>query len=373
MKVLHIGEYVKGGVATYINEILEYQSKEEMIDEVFLLASDRNSEKEYSVQKNQVYFYNYSRKLRYFIKAIMQINRYITRIKPDILHIHSAYAGFFVRIIYFFKKKNVIIVYCSHGWSFLMDVSRVKRFMFILIEKLLEKKTDLIINISENEFRESISSGISRKKSVVIYNGLSNANEINEDIKKINLDNSKTNLLFVGRFDRQKGVDILLNVFRKYKFKNIKLYLIGSPVLGDINSIVKKNMPKNVINLGWINNREIDSYYRLFDAVIIPSRWEGFGLVAIEAMRNKKAVIASNRGALPEIIKHGVNGYIFNLDDENELVNCLNSLKKDDLKKKGVKGYKIYQQKFTSDAMNKSIIKQYMKLVNSSKKGNKEV
>lgn len=55
-------------------------------------------------------------------------------------------------------------------------------------------------------------------------------------------------------------------------------------------------IPDNVESIGWINHDEIDSYYSLFDAVIIPSRWEGFGLVAIEAMKNAKAIIVSNRG-----------------------------------------------------------------------------
>ena len=50
-------------------------------------------------------------------------------------------------------------------------------------------------------------------------------------------------------------------------------------------------IPDNVESIGWINHDEIDSYYSLFDAVIIPSRWEGFGLVAIEAMKMLKPLL----------------------------------------------------------------------------------
>ena len=46
-------------------------------------------------------------------------------------------------------------------------------------------------------------------------------------------------------------------------------------------------------------------YYAAADGLVVPSRWEGFGLVAIEAMRAGTAVIASDRGALPELVEHG--------------------------------------------------------------------
>ena len=101
----------------------------------------------------------------------------------------------------------------------------------------------------------------------------------------------------------------------------------------------------------------------MFDAVIIPSRWEGFGLVAIEAMRNKKAVIASNRGALPELIQNEFNGYIFDLNNCEELVFILNNLDKDKMKLLGENGYLMYKEKFTSEILNEKLIIEYKKAI----------
>ncbi|WKB35517.1 glycosyltransferase family 4 protein [Terrilactibacillus sp. S3-3] len=165
------------------------------------------------------------------------------------------------------------------------------------------------------------------------------------------------------RFDEQKGLDILVNFINNNVFNNINLYLIGDGVLNSSNITLNNN----IIPLGWVNNDIIDSYYEIFDAVIVPSRWEGFGLVAIEAMRNKKAVIASRRGALPEIVTDKVTGYLFDLNDLNQLKNLFVNLDKEKLKVLGENGYKKFIEQFSSKKMNKRIIKEYIRLLSSKK------
>lgn len=361
MKVLHIGEYVKGGVSTYVNEVIKYQTNNSNIEEVFLTMSEYNSEKELPLVQENVLLYKYERSPKFFIKAIKQVFNYIDQINPDIVHIHSTFAGFFVRLPLFFKRKKFKVVYCSHGWAFLMDTSQTKQKIYSLIERVLSIKTDLIINISQYEHDKSLEYKLPENKSVVIHNGIS----LNEGAKtiqsNIELDSTKINLLFVGRFDRQKGLDILLEFFQKYSPSNINLYVIGAQVLSDQKTVTYKD---NVKMLGWVNNKEIDEYYKLADSIIVPSRWEGFGLVATEAMKNKKPVIASNRGALPEIVKDGETGFIFDLDDLSSLHNILQNINKPQLEKMGNKAYQRFQERFTSQTMNEKIVVEYKELLN---------
>lgn len=358
MVILHIGEYVKGGVATYLREILNYQVNVPCFTSVNLLMANTNSE-DIRIPKLNTYRYNYKRSIFYIILAVCQIYKYIKKIKPDIIHVHSTFAGVFVRILFFIVPSKTKIIYCAHGWSFLMRVNYVKKLFYAFIEKLFAYKTDLIINISQNEFNESIKYGLPREKSITIYNGLSEPNKKHTNSQNIIFDAEKINILFVGRFDRSKGIDILLHIYKSLRLPNIRLILIGENVLKD----VKIDIPHGVVNLGWVDHDEIDAYYQLCDAVIIPSRWEGFGFVAIEAMRNKRAVIASNVGALPEIVKDGINGYIFDINNINTLYSILVNLDRSVLRKMGENGYKIYKQKFTSTIMNKKITEQYLKLM----------
>lgn len=353
---MHVGEYVKGGVATYLDEVIKYQNECEEISDVYLVLSEKNSEKEFNIKNNNLIFYPYERKVKNFIGAMRSIWKSIKENEPDIVHVHSTFAGFFVRVPLFFSKKKYKIVYCSHGWSFCMQVSNMKKILYSSIEKVLSLKTDKIINISFNEYQESIRSGLPKDKSRLIYNGVSA--EFRKNSIDYRLDSTKINLLFVGRFDHQKGLDILLDFFSHYQNEKIRLYTIGDSILKNTDLII----PDNVVSIGWINHDEIDSYYNLFDAVIIPSRWEGFGLVAIEAMKNAKAIIVSDRGALPEFVGND-NGYVFSLENLESLKDILDHLDKKELIVKGLRGLEEFNQKYTSNRMNQEILDLYKEMI----------
>lgn len=357
MKVLHVGEYVRGGLATYMNELLEYQSGVEQITELNLLLGSRSQGEEFALSPERIHYYYFDRQVHKAIPAILQITRHVRKLQPDIIHVHSSFAGFLTRAACLFFRQQPRIIYCAHGWSFNMEISPFKKRLLAIVERILALKTDLIINISDFEYEQACAHKLPPEKMVIIYNGVREAQSALEPI--LPLDKACINLLFVGRFDRQKGLDIILSVFANQPYKHIKLYLLGEIVLGNL----RPGIPPGVVNLGWVDARDIDDYYCLFDAVIIPSRWEGFGLVAIEAMRNKKAVIASQRCSLPEIIEHGVNGYLFELTDEAELLALLGSLDKTVLIEMGQKGYEIFIEKYTASRMNEQIWQQYCSLM----------
>lgn len=356
MKVLHVGEYVNGGVATYLKTLINGLQQYKDIDN-YLVMSKYKSEQNWGNMQNKVTYYEYKRSIWNIFKAMIFIYRFINKIQPDIIHVHSTWAGVFVRFPLLFVRKKAKIIYQPHGWAFLMDISNLKKHIYILIEKILSIPTDKIINISNYEQNKAIEYSLNKDKMVMIYNGV--ADRKNTGSTKITMDKDKINLLFVGRLDRQKGLDIFLKTYEKYDFPNIHLYVIGTSVL---DNTVPKNTLKTTY-LGWIDNKEIDAYYQACDAVIMPSRWEGFGLVAIEAMRNSKAVIVSDRGALPELINNGVNGYVFALNDNNSLKEILLSLGRNELKKMGKEGGKKYLENFTDKQVTANILDEYKRIL----------
>jgi glycosyltransferase involved in cell wall biosynthesis len=116
--------------------------------------------------------------------------------------------------------------------------------------------------------------------------------------------------------------------------------------------------------LGWLPRDCLHSYYAAADGLVVPSRWEGFGLVAIEAMRAGTAVIASNRGSLPELVEHGTTGYIFHLDENelDKLEGTLRRLDKNRLREMGAAGARHFEQRFTAETMNRSLLDVYADL-----------
>lgn len=361
MKILHVAEYADGGVATYLKEVLKYQKSSSFIEEVNLLTSDYKSD-EFKEFPDVVKRYKYKRDILGILQAAYIINKKIKEFSPDIIHVHSTFAGLIVRSLYLLKlNRNYKIIYCSHGWSFLMEVSNWKKKVYLCVEKCLSLVTDKIINISKFEHNVTQDLNFSSNKIELINNGISNnQKKIYLEDKNIVMNKSKINILFVGRYDRQKGIDILVDFFSNYHNENIQLYTIGRTVLGD----QKISFPDSVTDLGWINNDAINYYYKKADIVIIPSRWEGFGLVALEAMRNKKPLIVSNKGNLPNFING--NGYVFNLEDLSSLERILNTLEKNELKVMGEKSYSIFNKQYTSEEMNARIINLYNELTEKS-------
>jgi glycosyltransferase involved in cell wall biosynthesis len=99
--------------------------------------------------------------------------------------------------------------------------------------------------------------------------------------------------------------------------------VIGDCVLGDSSLPAA---PTNTTMLGWQSPEEINRYLCGCDVLVVPSRWEGFGLVALEAMRAGKAVIAARVGGLQEIVEDGVTGVLVGKEDHAAIVAAFRTL-----------------------------------------------
>ena len=346
MRVLHVGEYVQGGVATYIRTLLDHPEYPDIED--FLICADKNSETHWQLPADHIHYYHYHRSLAQIPHAIHAIRKAIRAIQPDVVYCHSTWAGLFVRLPLLLQRKPCRIIYNAHGWAFLRDTAEWKRRIYAGIERVLQTRTDVIINVSRYEYQAALRYGLKEDNQTVIYSGISPEKGPIDPAVKLPL--GKINLLFVGRFDPQKGLDILLKAFNACQRDDLHLTIIGDNVVGGGVKIEKKNTDR-ITFLGWVPHEKLASYYTACDAVVMPSRWEAFGLVAIEAMKYGKPVIASDRGALPELVKDGVNGIIFKVNHNECIQQVLKSISLTTLKKMGNKGIYIFHETFQKENM----------------------
>jgi len=131
---------------------------------------------------------------------------------------------------------------------------------------------------------------------------------------------------------------------------------VGDAVLGDAPL---SSMPPNAQATGWLSPAEIEAFYRSADVVAIPSRWEGFGLIAVEAMRAELPVIASRVGGLPEIVDDGVTGVLIPPDDKAALVSALRDIPDERLAAMGRAGRQRFLRHFTLDRVHRQIAELY--------------
>lgn len=359
IKVVHLSEAWTGGVSTYVMNLIKYQNNNNQFLKPYLICSENRTNNIEGIESSaNVIKYASSRNPFRFISIAKTINNIICEINPDIIHLHSTYAGIYGRLIPI-NKKNIKIVYCPHAWSFCQDVSLFKKIAYQFIEAILAKRTDLIINISLNEYSKAHNAMVVAKDNVTILSCVDDVRHSN--IEPFEVSDKDINIGFIGRFDKQKGFDYLSKYMKEVKKNNIKVFVLGA---NDREKSISSYFNDNFNYLGWVDNSIIDDYIKMLDVLVIPSRWEGFCLIALEAMRNSKAIIVSNRTSLPEVVIDGYNGHIFIFEDPSSFIKIIESLNKDELIKMGRNSRAIYEECFKGDRQNKQITDSYYKVIN---------
>lgn len=136
---------------------------------------------------------------------------------------------------------------------------------------------------------------------------------------------SEPSFLFIGRLDREKGVDLLLGAFARMPSPG-RLHLAGvGPCRRDLEALARSlGLGDRVRFLGWLEREAIDRELTTAWAVVVPSLWaEPLGMVAQEAIAAGVPVIASAAGGLSEIVQDGRHGLLFPNGDGVALTACL--------------------------------------------------
>jgi glycosyltransferase involved in cell wall biosynthesis len=343
--ILHVTDWANGGLATYLYSIMQEQKKNYHIK---LLASADMSESRLTVDEDFIALKNYSRTPMGIYNGYRQTRLLLKLLRPDVIYVHSSFAGLFARLATLSLPFHPKVIYCAHGWPFLMKGSSLKSFIYAKVEKGLAYFSDIIITISKKENEAAMEIGIPPKKLYLIQHGIS----IKCDLKNLSFKDAQTfnsdciHILFLGRYDYQKGFDWLIDFIKKNSTPNICWHIAGKSIVNET-----MNIPKDVINHGWVEHKDIGQLLLRCDALIMPSRWEGFGLSAIEAMKYSKPILASYNGALPELIEDNYNGKLFHLENPEELVNFLNTTDKDKLAQLGKYAHDSFLKNYTEDKM----------------------
>jgi len=347
MKIFHAAETIKGGVATVMRQLIEHQIT--IGENVICLVPDQQKQELKTIdKKNIILFKRKGRNLSSFISFIYFFSKVILRDSPDIVHLHSTFAGVMGRIIMIILRpiRRPKVIYCPHAFSFLMQSSSKKHSVYAFIEKFLSKYTDKIICVSNYEKEKAIEVGIKETKLQVVYNGVAEREIISIPPNPFN--DGVFNVLFVGRFDFQKGFDILFEVMHALAEKPFHLTAVGGTVHDDKLEFV--DMPQTTFT-GWLDSESLAPYFIHADVLVMPSRWEGFGLVASEAMSYGLPVLATNCTSLPEIVQNNKTGYLFSMGNVQEIVELLTKTPKDKWNSMRFESKKRFLESFTTEKM----------------------
>jgi glycosyltransferase involved in cell wall biosynthesis len=205
-------------------------------------------------------------------------------------------------------------------------------------EKNAFKKSKTVIAVSDYVKKEIMNYyDLQSNKIITIHNGI-DLKEFN-DVKRIGLKDKlgvSNIILFMGGYSKRKGIHILLKALAKIKEKDWILIIVGG---GDLKSkkemidlINSLNIKNKIINFSNISRELLKSILFEADLFVHPALYEPFGIAVLEAMATGKAIIATRRGGIPEILANA--GVIIGVSSE-ELRKALEILISDlELRKK---------------------------------------
>lgn len=190
------------------------------------------------------------------------------------------------------------------------------------------RAADRIIAISKCTMNDVVDAQIPADKVTVIYPGGSNegmhacAGLDNEAAVRRKCNIGGRFILFVGALHPRKNIPLLIRAFERCKRRGLgqKLVIAGQPgpASEEIATVIGQlGLQADVILTGYIEDEELHTLYRLADAFVLPSRYEGFGMILHEAMSLGVPVIAVKSSAIGEVV--GDSGVLVELDNVEQL------------------------------------------------------
>ncbi|MEB2845431.1 glycosyltransferase [Rhizobiales bacterium RZME27] len=360
MKILHVCESIIGGTGSYLAELIPHQVAAYGRENVQLLVPETHFDFiDPAIRECGAQILTFKRPTR-LLGSFLLVQRYLQAVstfQPDVVHAHSSVAGIIVRVLGL--RRNYRIVFCPHGWSVDMQGARYVRGFAEMMERKLGNAADSIIVISKHEYRRAMELGLSPDKVTLVESGI---DRNVPPVPSAEWKDDRIRLLYAGRFDYQKGVDILLKAVEGLG-NRFSVRLVGGFAVSEEN--MPETLPDHIAQLGWMDRDGVYAQMKACDVLVVPSRWEGFGLVAIEAMRMQKPVVAAAVGGLVEILGNGKYGMLVPSEDPDALRDCLASLTRETLEEFGEIGRKRFLACYTSDRMVRQIDDVYVSILPS--------
>lgn len=266
-------------------------------------------------KKNNIPFYCCDKTSKKgFLKASIKLRKIIKGLNPDIIHTHlSVYKTYFVA--FGFKKQPWDLFHTFHN----IAQNESDKLNRILLKKYMKKNivfpvgiSDYITNSIADEYKLNISN-IS-----TIYNGFR--------VRQVNMQNEKEyDLICVARFSPVKNHVFLLKTIKKYIdiYEPIRVCLVGDGEL--INDCQKYVTDNNLNDFIYFTHSVNDPYEYLLKSkvFVLPSLYEGNPISILEAMNCGLPIIATRVGGIPDVIKDGVNGFLIDVNNEDQLLGSI--------------------------------------------------
>lgn len=229
------------------------------------------------------------------------IRRLCSREQITVIHCHGRGAGVYSRLVKIFNPR-IKVIYTVHGFH-PETVRPGVRYFYILLERLLFRLTDYVIHVSQSEkarFLQHVKP-FDPSRCLFIPNYISEDNIVVRPLP-VMPDPHDVNIVYIGRLGHEKGIDILVDAMVALRGQAVKLWIIGyGPWEDYIASRIQHHaLSGQVTMLGKYDGAS--GFLKHFDAIAIPSRYEGMPFIGLEAMIARVPVIATPAVGITDLV-----------------------------------------------------------------------
>ncbi len=301
------------------------------------------------------------------IIAVVKIRKLISTFGPfDVIHGHSSKAGALARMAALGLPG--IRLYTPHAFRTLdPSLGTGLRWLYSLVERVLSKIGSGIILVSEAEKQHALQLGLPASKLHVIPNGMAaqepGAREAVRD--RVGIGQEQLCIGFVGRLVPQKAPERIIRAFAliAHKVTDTRLVMLGD---GPLQSELYQLAEQLDINhqISWLEGENGAEFMSALDMFVMPSLYEAFPYVLLEAANAGLPIIATPVGGTDEMLADKVNGFMVKHDSSEALADALQQLIKDpQLRSRMGTASKNIGQKFSAVAMAENTLALYQRLI----------
>ncbi|MES2979583.1 MAG: glycosyltransferase family 4 protein [Pseudomonadota bacterium] len=346
VKILHVTQTAHGGVGSYLEEMLTLQVKRHGAACVRVVLPREHAEFFPGLPQECLLPYNSGKKGRLgsSMRMAERAMRSVLQWRPDIVHLHATFSGCVMRPLLALLPRPPKIIYCAHGWSFeRRKANGMVTSSMAAVERHLSRLCSTVVCVSQFEAARAQAIGIPASRLRVVASGLADTPVPPFEGDDALWPSDAIRVLFVGRLDHEKGVDVLVSAMKILGEKAYAI-VVGAAVVAGYKSAL--DHPENVRYMGWLNREKIRPLYATADMLVVPSRYEAFGLSAIEAMRAGLPVIASRVGGLPEVVVDHVTGEMVEPGKPDQLAAAISRMGKAQCREMGTHARERFLEAF---------------------------
>jgi glycosyltransferase involved in cell wall biosynthesis len=298
------------------------------------------------------------------LRSFLEVKKLTKLIDPDLIHAHSSKAGLIARLVGFNLK--VPVIYTIHGWGFGKGRRGLISSFVYVAELVLSFFTDKFIAVSNADRDVGMRYlPISRSRISKIYNGTC----FTPVPLHARQNTGGVRLIMVARNAHPKDYVTLFKAVAKSNVDSVMVVGQGTDEDSFIAS-ARSHAGDQFLKIEFLGVRsDIQELLEHANLFVLSSRFEGLPISIIEAMSKGLPVLASAVGGIPELVLHGVNGYLFESGDHEMLAAHINELSLDENKIRsfGAASLERYGAEFSAESMTKKVIDVYFSVVNEGK------